>query len=117
MLRASPQAIEWFEKETGKTLIQHYLGLFQSTPIHQAVDNLPNDHPGVDDLVESLSKRIKSDRKQHKALQDLSILIDYRWMTEGLGGKHLETTEKLGEKYHIDPVRIYAINAGLSMKV
>jgi hypothetical protein len=100
MLKAYPEAIRWFEKATGKTLVQHYIELFQSIPIHLSSDDAPRDPPAVDDLVKTLHKRMKSTQVKQEALRDFSILIDYGWLTEEMGETDLKAIERLRKKYN-----------------
>ena len=100
MLKAYPEAIRWFEKETGKTLVRHYIELFQNIPLHQNSGDAPHDPPAVDDLVKTLHKRMKSTQVKQEALRDFSVLIDYGWLTEEMGETESKAIEKLSEKYN-----------------
>jgi hypothetical protein len=100
MLKAYPEAIRWFEKASGKPLVQHYIELFQNIPIQQNSEDVPRDPPAVDDLVKTLHKRMKSTQVRQEALRDFSVLIDYGWLTEEMGETESKAIEKLSEKYN-----------------
>jgi hypothetical protein len=63
-ISAYPEAIEWLENKTGTTLVEYFLELFQESPLHQALDDLPDNHPAVDALFEAIYKPIKSSGKK-----------------------------------------------------
>lgn len=116
MLKAYPEAIRWFEKATGKTLVRHYIELFQNIPIHQNSDESPRDPPAVDNLVKTLHRRIKSTQVKQEALRDFSILIDYGWLTEEMGETDFTAIEKLGEKYNTGSVDACVIDMAKRLK-
>ena len=43
---------------------EYFLELFQESPLHQALDDLPDNHPAVDALFEAIYKPIKSSGKK-----------------------------------------------------
>jgi hypothetical protein len=109
MLKASPSALKWFEQKTGKTLVEYLLELFRDSPEVPSLEDFPDDHPSIDDLIRTLENRIQSDQTRRKPIRDFSILIDDRWMTEELGEEDVETRIKLSKKYCMEQFQVHRL--------
>ena len=108
-MKTYSSALKWFEKKTGKPIIESILRLYRDNPAGPALETCPEEHPSLDGLSKSLETRIQSDDKSRKLIRDFSLLIDYRWMTEELGEDDLETRIKLSEKYCVELFEIHRL--------